>query len=689
MPTRILVVEDEVLVARDIESRLKRMGYEVVGTAAKGVDAVNLGLGLLPDLILMDINLKDDIDGIEAAAQINKVTSIPVIYCTAYSNQETLERAKVTTPFGYVLKPFDNRELEINIEIALYKHQVERDLAETKQNLDVTLNNVSDGVLAVDGNGMIFMMNPPADRITGYEFGKGLGKTLNDVLELRAFEPGEPAVDLLDPETFAYWKQFDGLRQYLVRPDGNQVPIELSANFLEDAGEQLTVVTFRDISQQLGFEETIQRNAFYDGITELPNRALFLDRLAGSINRRKRIAQKENFAVVFIDIDGFAAIHEGFGHEIGDEIIKEVGTRISQTIRPDDTVARFSGDIFAVLFDPVAGSPGAIQATQRILDAVQEPLTVRGNVLNLTATAGIAVDEGDYSNPEDMIRDADTARSQGKRDAQGSYVVFDNAMYEAAVKFIDRKSGMQQAIIEGAFEVHYQPIISMETGTLSSMEALVRWPRPGEGMVSPAEFIPIAESTGLIIPLGELIIKTVCEQIRDWQDHGHSGFRVAVNLSPRQFETNLSQQITQALRAADIEPTALALEVTESLAMKNLERNSCTLEELQRAGLKISMDDFGTGYSSLSYLKAIPLNTLKIDKSFIANIQDDKDDRELTKAIIGIGQSLNLSTLAEGVETEEQVEILRDFGCDYIQGYFFSKPLPAADMTTYLRSLAD
>ena len=261
MPNRILVVEDEVLVARDIQARLDRMGYQVVGNAARGEQAIQMAFDENPDLILMDINLRGDMDGIEAAIQINQQRSIPIIFCTAYSNDEILERAKITSPFGYVLKPFDNRELEINIEIALFKHQVEIDLAETKQNLDATLSNVSDGVIATDAKGQIFLINPMAEKITGCEVGTGLGKNIDEIFRLEAIDSGQARIDLLDPETFAYWKQFSGIRQMLARVDGRKVPIELSANFLEE-DSKLTVLTFRDISQQLGYEQTIQKNAF-------------------------------------------------------------------------------------------------------------------------------------------------------------------------------------------------------------------------------------------------------------------------------------------------------------------------------------------------------------------------------------------------------------------------------------------
>ena len=685
MSNRILVVEDEVLVARDIQARLSRMGYEVIGTASKGEIAISMALEFKPDLILMDINLRGEMDGIQAATEIGKSQSIPVIFCTAYSNDEVLSRAKVTSPFGYVLKPFDNRELEINIEIALFKHKVEQDLAQTRNNLNATLTNVSDGVIAADSSGEIFIINPVAERIVGLEAGAGAGMKLSDVLNLDAFESGQAPIDLMDPQTFAYWKQFSGIRQLLIRADGRTVPIEISANFLDEE-YNLTVVTFRDISQQLGYEETIQKNAFFDGLTELPNRALFVDRLDSSLNRRKR-GRPDHFAVLFIGIDGFKVINEGLGHECGDHVINEVGRRIAHTIRPDDTVSRFSGDIFAVLLDPVDAVRGSIQACQRILSAIEEPITVKGTQLNLTASVGIVVNTGEYESADEMIRDSDTALHRAKMDAQGAYVVFDHAMYHDAVRFIDRKSGMQRAILEGVIDVHYQPIVSLETGRLVSMEALVRWPHPEEGMISPAEFVPIAEATGLIHPLGEYVLHKVCKQIRQWSELGFHGFRVAVNFSAKQFEGDVISSVTNAMELADIPPTTLALEVTEGLAMKNLERNTFILEDLKKMGVSISMDDFGTGFSSLSYLKKFPLNTLKIDRSFIKDIEWNVDDQEITRAIVAMGKSLNLATLAEGVEEKGQLELLRVYGCDYIQGYYFSKPLSSNDMTCYLKSM--
>tara|TARA_B110000238_G_scaffold9269_1_gene9400 strand:- start:7571 stop:9631 length:2061 start_codon:yes stop_codon:yes gene_type:complete len=682
MPSTILVVEDEVLVARDIKSRLIRMGYEVLDTARKGAEAIEKALALKPDLVLMDIHLADEIDGIEAALRIRETIDVPVIFCTAYADEETLERAKISTPYGYVLKPFDNRELEINIEIALYKHNIEIDLNNTRRRLDATLTSISDGVIATDMAGQICLINPMAESITGWCQQSAINQNLGQVMPLQAFEA---TGRLMDTNNIANEEITSALRQVVVAHDGKLVPIEVSTNFIKSASEELVVITFRDISKQIQYEQKIRHSAFYDDLTELPNRALFMNRLESSINRRKR-GFKDSFAAVLIDLDGFSPINEGLGHEMGDKLLSEVATRIAMTVRPDDTISRFSADIFAILLDPVDSAAGAIQACERIQRAIEKPIDLGSTTVDISATAGIVFDQELYNSAEEMVRDADTAIHRAKLDAKGAYVIFDNQMYQNALKFIERKSSMQQALNDKVFTVHYQPIVDTLTSKLVSMEALVRWKDPQEGFISPVEFIPIAEQTGLIMPLGEYVLRSVCEQIKVWEKEGFSGFSVAVNLSLRQFETDLPSIIESIMLETGVSASALSLEITEGIASKNVEQNVQMLQSLRSLGLSISIDDFGTGYSSLAYLKRFPLNTLKIDRSFIQDIESNEDDREITKAIIAMGQNLKLKVLAEGVENVEQLAILKSSGCDYIQGYYFSKPLPPNEIQPFLRN---
>ena len=678
--TSILVVEDEILVSRDICSRLEKMGYIVVGTSANGTDAVLKAFTLQPQLILMDINLRGDMDGVEAASRIVAEHDIPIIFCTAYSNDETLERAKVMAPYGYLLTPVDNRELEINIEMALYKHQMEQDLRDTRQRLDATLANVNDAVVAADRSGEIYLFNPIAEKLTGWHRDRARGESLFDVIRLSGFADCE-ALDchqILDDRGSA-----SAVRQNLERIDGVQLPVEVSINSLASKSD-LVVVTFRDIGQQLGFEQRIRKTAFFDELTDLPNRALFTDRLSGSLKRRQR-GSDSDFAIVFLGLDGFSVINEGLGHEEGDRVLTDVGQRIRQTVRPDDTVARIGSDIFAVLLDPVDSVRGTIHACDRVQAAISEPIAIGGKSANLAASIGIVLYQGQYQKPEEMIRDAEAVLHRAKRDAKGSYRVFDLEMYRSALRFLEWKSGMEQAIVDGSFEVFYQPIVNIETSQLVSMEALLRWNHPVEGYVSPAEFIPIAEESGLILPLGEWVLRSVCEQISEWNLQGFKDVRVAVNLSARQFETDIPRLVRRCLQETGIEARSLGLEITEGVAMKNVDKNIRMLDELHKLGLNISIDDFGTGYSSLAYLTRFPLNTLKIDRSFIVDITTNADDQAITRAIIALGRNLNLKVLAEGVETPGQVDILRESGCDYVQGYYYSKPIPADQVLPYVQ----
>lgn len=681
----ILVVEDEVLVARDIQSRLVRMGYNVVDIASKGSEAIEKALSLRPDLILMDIHLKDEIDGVQAAIAIRESYDVPIIFCTAFSNEETLERAKISEPYGYVLKPFDNRELEINIEIAIYKHRLEKDLNMTRRRLDVTLANVNDGIVATNPAGKIYLINPKAEKLTGWCKERALERSIRKVLLM--LEIGEPR-EILHVDRLLERESKEGvtdIRQLLKKPDGSEVPIEISVSRMLDQDDDLIVFTFRDITQQLEYENRLLKNAFYDSLTELPNRSLFVDRLESSLNRRKR-GMTDQFAVLFVGLDGFGVINEGLGHNQGDELIGLIGRRVANSVRPDDTLSRFSGDIFAILLDPVESVRGVIQACQRIQESIEEPLNLDGQIINITASVGIVLNSHRHYTHDEMIRDADIALHRAKKEAHGSYMVFDTEMYQRALRFIDWKSGIQKALNDNAFNVHYQPIVEIQSGKLVAFEALVRWEREDEGFVSPSEFIPIAEETGLIIQLDQWVLRTVCKQIKVWNEYHFNGFRVAINLSAKHFESDVAKMVSTEINDVGISPSSLTIEITEGVAMKNVDQNINKLEELKGLGINISIDDFGTGYSSLAYLKRFPINTLKIDRSFIVDITTNVDDRAITSAIVAMAQNLKLKVLAEGVETKDQLEMLRSNGCDFIQGYYCSPAMPAHEVIPFVEA---
>jgi diguanylate cyclase (GGDEF)-like protein/PAS domain S-box-containing protein len=685
--TTLMVVEDEVLVAKDIGSRLKQMGYEVVGTAGRGADAITMARELVPNLILMDIHLRDDIDGIEAAEAIQKDNDIPIIFCTAYSNDETLERAKITAPYGYILKPFDNRELEINIEIALYKHHTERALHETEGRLDTTLRNISDAVIATDQDGKVFLVNPVAESLIKITNEDARGMSILQLLELHDFESRGQGVDLYS-HTLGRGENLRSIRQHLVSRTGSEIPVEISANPISSEGDlgkpSGMVVSIRDISQQITYESQIRRNAFYDSLTNLPNRTLFLDRVGHAIYRAKQVGSYR-FAVLFIDLDNFRTINEGLGHRAGDELIVEVSRRIGHVIGRVDTLSRFGGDIFGVLLE----NSRSLQEVMTVCDRIQQQFStsygINNRSIDMSCSIGIVLSHEQYNSPEDMIRDADTAMHRAKADGKGSHTVFDQEMYTKALRYIEWGDEMQKALEEQTFELHYQPIIAPTTGKLSSLEALIRWHSDVYGQVSPAEFIPVAEESGLILNIGEWILETVCRQIRQWKDEKGVYLKVGVNLSGLQFnQPDLAAKIQRLLEDYRIPPHLLGLEITEGVAMRDIEQSISTMEKLQQLGVSISIDDFGTGYSSLAYLKRFPISTLKIDRSFVTDITTNKNDQAIAHAVIALASALELDVLAEGVETVDQLNFLVDNGCDLIQGYYFSQPLKVDEVIPFL-----
>lgn len=685
---RIMVVEDEVLVCKDIASRLRQMNYDIACTAGKGADAISMALETLPDLILMDIHLRDDIDGIEAAETIHRRVDIPIIFCTAYSNDETLQRAKITAPYGYILKPFDNRELEINIEIALYKHRTERMLLETEGRLNSTLSNISEGVISTDRAGRVSIMNPVAEALTQTRAGDIRGVSVRQLMELKDFESHGQGIDL-KTHVLREGKNVHGLRQYLVGRDGNETPVEINAKPIPGDSRSLEslgmVISMRDVSQQLDYETQIRNNAFYDPLTGLPNRTLFLDRVGNAIFRSRQ-REEDSFAVLFIDLDHFRAINEGLGHGAGDQLINAVSRRIGEVLGQADTLSRFGGDIFGVLLENRLSLQEVIESVEKIKSQLDASFEIDERIIDISCCIGIVLSQEHYASAEDMVRDADTAMHRAKKDGKGSHVVFDTDMYTRALRYIEWRDEMQRALDEQSFELHFQPIIAADTGKVSSLEALVRWRSDKYGDVSPAEFIPVAEESGLILPLGNWILETVCEQVLQWKARYGIDMKVDVNLSGMQFDqADLATQIREMLGKSGVSPTQLGLEITESVAMRDIEFSIQTMAQLQKLGVSISIDDFGTGYSSLAYLKRFPISVLKIDRSFVKEITEDRNDQAIAGSIIALAQALELEVLAEGVETEEQYRYLVDSGCHYVQGYHFSSPLPSEGVIPFLQ----
>jgi diguanylate cyclase (GGDEF)-like protein/PAS domain S-box-containing protein len=441
-----------------------------------------------------------------------------------------------------------------------------------------------------------------------------------------------------------------------------------------------------DITERKRVENQILRNAFYDLLTDLPNRALFMDRLGRSLNRSKR--QKGYLcAVLFLGLDRFKMINDSLGHETGDELLKAAAKRLEGILRPGDTVARLGGDEFAILLDDINDVSDATRVASRIQDELGRPFNLNGHEVFTTASIGIVINTKGEERGEDLLREAGTAMVRAKSLGKSRYEMFDTAMHSLALGRLKLENDLRRAIERVEFLLEYQPIVSLKTGRITGCEALVRWRHPERGVLPPAEFIAVAEETALIIPMGEWVLTEACRQNRAWQDAGLAPIHVTVNLSALQFrQKNLAALITQALKQTALAPSFLKLELTESVVMENPEAARIVLGELAAIGVQLMIDDFGTGYSSLSYLKQFPFSALKIDRSFVRGVPQDPNDEAIVSAVVALAHSLDLEVIAEGVETEDQLSFLCSQKCDKMQGFLFSRPIPAADFT---RLLAD
>ena len=673
--SRVFIFEDEVLVARDIKSRLEKLGYQVIGTAARGDDAVSRVLSERPDLILMDINLKGDMDGIEAADRIRAEADLPIIFCTAYSNDETLARAKVTVPYGYVLKPFDNRELEITIEIALHKHQMEVALKAAGVRLEATLQNLDDGVLTVDQAGVILLANPMAVQLLGLPKEVLMGSNAEAVL---CFEPLNTTGTVIDIAALlqgqmALPSSFD--RQVLLRQDQDALPVAVGLNWFSPGEAPLLVISLRDLTTQIAQETQLVKTAFYDDLTSLPNRQLFLDRLTTRlISKRADDGQgPAPFAVVAIRVEGLSVINQALGFSAGDHAIAEVARRIQGIAQPSDTLSHLGGGRF-VLLRSDGRDPGLILETIESLQAL-----IHGSIewapdekVTVDSHCGLVFGPGQYVAATDMVRDGETAMGRAKSEGLAA-VVFNVAMHEKAKAMILMRSKLQDAINQRVLRPYFQPIVDLKTLKIESFEALARWPLPDDVFIPPEDFIPLAEKSSLILLLGDLMLETVCQQLKAFNSKAIDGFSIAVNISSEQFTEALVDRLDHLILEYDLQPQQIGLEITESVAMKAIDSNLKLLETFRARGHKISVDDFGTGYSSLAYLKRFPLDTLKIDRAFIQELAPDTDDFIIAKAIIDLGHSLGLKIVAEGVETQAQLKLLQELGCDLGQGFYFQK----------------
>lgn len=686
-----LVVDDDETIRMVARRSLDQIGFTVV-EADDGDVALKLLDTVRPDVILMDVEM-ERIGGFEACAKIRKHRdhrNTPIIMLTVHEDAQSIDRAFNAGATDFATKPVNWALLRHRLRYVMRGAELVSELATAQRvaNIGSWRWTFDDGFTQwSDGLRRLLQVGQSANMDFANVVHPEDMDRLNDGLEK------------------AMAKQPMDLIHRIVQPDESVRVVQHRAEPSVDHSGQIVglIGTLQDVTEREESAVRIQQLAYWDPVTELPNRTAFRERLDQAI----AIAGRHNraLAVLYLDIDDFKRVNDSLGHSIGDSLLRAVGERLQQALRDSDSVvlfesvasnstsdiapcdeaARLGGDEFGILLTEVVNIHAAIDVARRILELFEAPLTLKGHELIVSPSIGVAAFPKDGEDSESLLRNADTAMYEAKRRGKNGLQCYDTNLSEIAQRRLEMETHLRGAMENGELELHYQPQTAADTGSVVGVEALLRWNSSVLGRIGPMEFISIAEETGLIIPVGEWVLRTACQQLSDWCLAGVEVPRIAVNFSMRQFnQSDFVDRIANILAQTGLDPSRLEVEITESVLAVDARGAVEKLQQLKLIGVGLSIDDFGTGYSSLSYLKQFPINRLKIDKSFIRDIVSDSNDMAITKSIIGLARGLALDVVAEGVETREQLRILQRLGCDEIQGYLLSEPVPASELVVWL-----
>jgi diguanylate cyclase (GGDEF)-like protein/PAS domain S-box-containing protein len=557
------------------------------------------------------------------------------------------------------------------------RKEAEEALRESEERLRRLADAALEGILVTD-EGVILEANRALTDMLGYEASEVVGRS---------------AVEFIAPEHRELVRQkiASGNEEPYeiigVSKDGTLLDLEVRGRAYSYQGRKVRVTAVRDITERKKVEKRLEHQAFHDALTDLPNRQLLLDRLGHALRRTRR-RRGRRVAALLMDLDNFKSINDSLGHEVGDLLLVVVAERLKRLLRPEDTLARFGGDEFVVLLEHVEGADVPVRVAKRIIEELRDPFVLEGREVYTRASIGIAIGEARTKDPGDLLRNADTAMYLAKDEGSG-YKVFDTAMGHRAIDRLEAENDLRRAVEQEEFVVHYQPIVSLQTGEIFAVEALVRWEHPERGLLNPDEFVSLAEDSDLVVPMGEQVLRAACFRAKEWQEaHPRTPPLVmSVNLSARQLSRpDLAETVEGILKETELEGSCLTLDVTETVYVRTLAGNTATLDRLRDLEARIFIDDFGVGYSSLAYLKRLPADALKIDRSFVKGLGEDVEDTAIVHMIIELAHTLGLEVIAEEVETNEQVALLKEMGCNMAQGYHFTKPLPPEEIPALLTS---
>lgn len=682
----LLVVDDNETNRDLLCRRLKRRGFTTIA-AEGGEQAIEFVQKHLFDVVLLDI-MMPDIDGLTVLQRLREshtAAELPIIMVTAASQSENVVEALELGANDYVTKPLDFPVVLARIRNQVARKRAEETLRESEERFALAMQGANDGLWDWNlvTNEMYF--SPRWKSMLGYAE-DDIAHTPGEWFDRIAPEDRERVDAAISSHLAGYADHFECEYRMVHRDTSRRWVLSRGLAVFNRDGEatriagSLTDITARKVA---------------DPITGLPNRLLFLDRLGRAIERNKRHSDGL-FAVLLLDLDRFKTVNDSLGYAAGDRLLVEVANRLEESLRAEDLVvrygesqslARLGGDEFAILLEELKHASDATRVANRLQATMKQPFGIEGHEIYATASIGIALSSTGYGCPDDVVRDAEIAMHRAKAHGKACHEIFDAQMHVRAMMRLRVETDLHQALEKQEFVLHYQPIVRLQTGRVHGFEALVRWQKPGQGFVPPAQFIPIAEETGLIIPLGGWVLNEACRQMRRWQEQfpHYGSLLMSVNLSGKEFlQPNLVAKIDQALQCTGLPAECLKLEITESVIMDNAFEAVTMLKQLRALGAQISIDDFGTGYCSLSYLHTFPLDVLKVDQSFVSRMSDAPTNAEIVRTIVVLAHNLGLEVVAEGVETAADAERLTALGCEYAQGYYYSRPLTAEQATEVL-----